>query len=125
MVNLVDRWICRESALLSALDKAEAERDACIKVAGDALGTAEELQSVGCVEALATWAKQLREDRDKAEADRDQLAEFAEWAFQECVVRDLSSEVRFKLINIGLIDNAEFRGPILEAFAKRREGKNG
>lgn len=57
--------------LALALADAMEERDECIRVAGEAIGTDESLRNVGCVQALATWAKQMREEKSTLRIERD------------------------------------------------------
>lgn len=58
-------------ALAARLAEVERERDECIRIAGEALGTDPDLRNVGCVEVLAGWCESLVRERDEAIADRD------------------------------------------------------
>ena len=64
-------------------ERLERERDECIRIAAEAIGTEESLRSVGCVEALAGWCKELQEGADRLVLNRDEWAARAEKAAAE------------------------------------------
>jgi hypothetical protein len=63
-----------ETLARAAEEAEQLQRDLnhCIRTAALAIGTEESLRSVACVEALATWAGQLAEDRARLRRERDE-----------------------------------------------------
>lgn len=59
--------------LIEQRDEATRECQRLIDIAGEALGTDPALRNAGCVEALAKWCGQVREERDALRAELDSV----------------------------------------------------